>query len=178
MGRLFIRHHHGAHYGRDQRRPSRHCNARFIGHHGSRQSCALHLRRCGAGGGQPAGQDEQEHEARGLCAIALGNFSSLGCGESSLGQRTPVSGGGLISSAGLIITVTDGGGEVIEREAGCATRPLGQQALSRMMVVDHSVRLRRQQASMVLIWSDSAELLTCSGGVATSEGTMQMKNAG
>ena len=27
------------------------------------------------------------------------------------------------SAAGLIITVTDGGGEVIEREAGCATGP-------------------------------------------------------
>jgi hypothetical protein len=46
------------------------------------------------------------------------------------------------SSAGLIITVTDGAGEVIERKAGC---------LLRMMVVDHSVRLRRPQASMVLI---------------------------
>ena len=52
------------------------------------------------------------------------------------------------SAAGLIITVTDGEGEVIEREAGCAT---GRQALSRMMVVDHSVRLRRPQALMVLI---------------------------
>ena len=27
----------------------------------------------------------------------------------------------VLSAAGLIITVTDGGGEVIEREAGCAT---------------------------------------------------------
>ena len=54
------------------------------------------------------------------------------------------------SAAGLIITVTDGAaaGEVIEREAGCAKGP---QALSRMLVVDHSVRLRRPQASMVLI---------------------------
>jgi hypothetical protein len=58
------------------------------------------------------------------------------------------------SAAGLIITVTDGAGEVIEREAGCAT---GLGPVSRMMVVDHSVRLRRPQASMVL---------TCSGGVA------------
>ena len=52
------------------------------------------------------------------------------------------------SAAGLIITVTNGEGEVIEREAGCAKGP---QALSRMLVVDHSVRLRRPQASMVLI---------------------------
>jgi hypothetical protein len=51
------------------------------------------------------------------------------------------------SSAGLIIPVTDGEGEVIEREAGCTTGP----ALSRMMVMDHSVRLRRPQDSMVLI---------------------------
>ena len=39
---------------------------------------------------------------------------------------TSISGGGLICSrsiAGLIITVTDGEGEVIEREAGCATGP-------------------------------------------------------
>jgi hypothetical protein len=49
------------------------------------------------------------------------------------------------SAAGLIITVTDGGGEDIERETGCATG-------LRMMVVDHSrVRLRCPQASMVLI---------------------------
>ena len=47
----------------------------------------------------------------------------------------------VVSSAeGLIITVTDGEGEVVDREAGCATGP---QALSRMMVVDHFVRLRR-----------------------------------
>ena len=38
------------------------------------------------------------------------------------------------SARGLIITVTDGEGEVIKREAGCA---MGQ-ALSRTMVVDHS----------------------------------------
>jgi hypothetical protein len=42
----------------------------------------------------------------------------------------------------MIITVTDGSGEVIEREAGC---------LPRMMVVDHSGRLRCLQSSMVLI---------------------------
>ena len=53
------------------------------------------------------------------------------------------------SAAGLIITVTNGGGEVIEREAGCATGP-GPVAHD-PMVVDHSVRLRRPQASMVLI---------------------------
>jgi hypothetical protein len=57
--------------------------------------------------------------------------------------------------AGLIVTVTDGRGEVIEREAGCATGP-GR--LSRMMVVDHSVRLRRPRALMVLILSDGADL--------------------
>ena len=51
------------------------------------------------------------------------------------------------SAAGLIITVTDGAGEVIEHEQGARQG----QALSRMMVVDHSVRLRRPQASMVLI---------------------------
>ena len=57
----------------------------------------------------------------------------------------------VISSApGLIITVTDGEGEVIEREVEGA-RPCPGQALSRMMVVNHSVRLRRPQASMVLI---------------------------
>ena len=44
--------------------------------------------------------------------------------------------------------VTDGEGEVIEREAVGARQGL---ALSRMMLVDHSVRLRRLQASMVLI---------------------------
>ena len=49
------------------------------------------------------------------------------------------------SAAGLIITVTDGDGEVIEREKQGARQGL------RMMVVDHSVRLRRPQASMVLI---------------------------
>ena len=53
------------------------------------------------------------------------------------------------SAAGLIITVTDGEGEVIEREAQGARQG---QALSRMLIVaDHSVRLRRPQASMVLI---------------------------
>ena len=53
------------------------------------------------------------------------------------------------SAAGLIITVTDDEGEVIEREAGCTA---GLQALSRMNgVIDHSVRLRRPQASMVLV---------------------------
>ena len=52
------------------------------------------------------------------------------------------------SAAGLIITVTDGEREVIECEAGCATGP---GPVPRMMVVDHSVRLRHPQASMVLI---------------------------
>ena len=51
-------------------------------------------------------------------------------------------------AAGLIITVTVGGGEVIEREQQGARQG---QTLPRMMVVDHSVRLRRPQASMVLI---------------------------
>ena len=66
-----------------------------------------------------------------------------------VGQRTPISGGGLISAAGLIITrVTDGEGEVIEREAGCAT---GQGPVAHDMRVDHYVRLRHPQDSMVLI---------------------------
>ena len=75
------------------------------------------------------------------------------------------------SAAGLIITVTDGEGEVIEHEAGCATGP---QALSRVIVVNHSVRLRRPQDSMVPI----DLIMTCSGGIATSEGTWWLKNAG
>jgi hypothetical protein len=41
----------------------------------------------------------------------------------------------------VIIKATDGEGEVIEREAGGARQG---QALSRMMVLDHSVRLRRR----------------------------------
>jgi hypothetical protein len=40
-----------------------------------------------------------------------------------LGQLTPISRVVVSSAAGLIVTVTDGGGEVIEREAGCATGP-------------------------------------------------------
>ena len=57
------------------------------------------------------------------------------------------------SAASLIIMVNDGEGEVIEREAGCALGARQGQVLSRMMVVDHSVRLRRPgpQASMVLM---------------------------
>ena len=41
------------------------------------------------------------------------------CGPAERPSRVVVS-----SSAGLIITVTDGEGEVIEREAGCATGPV------------------------------------------------------
>ena len=52
------------------------------------------------------------------------------------------------SAAGLIITVTDGAGEVIKREAGCAT---GLGPVAHDGVVDHSARLRRPQASVVLI---------------------------
>ena len=55
------------------------------------------------------------------------------------------------SAAGLIITVTDGEGEVIERETGSVRDRARPCRVSRMMVVDHSVRLRRPQASMVLI---------------------------
>ena len=54
------------------------------------------------------------------------------------------------SSAGLIITATEGEGEIGHRNEKQGARQ-GQAALSRMMVVDHSVRLRRPQASMVLI---------------------------
>ena len=47
------------------------------------------------------------------------------------------------------------------------------QALSRMMVVDHSVRMRCPQAlDGAGSDLDGAVLLTCSGGVATSEGTV------
>jgi hypothetical protein len=52
------------------------------------------------------------------------------------------------SAAGLIITVTDGDGEKSSNAKQGARQSKG---LSRMMVVDHSVRLRRPQASMVLI---------------------------
>ena len=48
------------------------------------------------------------------------------------------------SAAGLIITVTDGGGEVIEREAGCATGP-GPVAHDGGRSI--CVRLQRPQAS-------------------------------
>ena len=93
-------------------------------------------------------------------------------GRACLGQRTSISGGGLITSAAaLMITLTDGELEVVEREAGCATGP---QALSRVIVVNHSVRLRRPQDSMVPI----DLIMTCSGGIATSEGTWWLKNAG
>ena len=65
-----------------------------------------------------------------------------------LGQRTPISRVVVSSVAGLIITVTDGEGEVIEREAGCATG-LGPVAHDGGRSL--CVRLRRPQASMVLI---------------------------
>jgi hypothetical protein len=48
------------------------------------------------------------------------------------------------SSAGLIITVTDDEGKSSNEKQGAQQG----QALSRMMVVDHSVRLRRLQALM------------------------------
>jgi hypothetical protein len=64
-----IRHHHGAHRGRDQRRPLRRCNARF--HRSSWQPAEV---RSAFAQVRRAVQDE----ARALCAIALGKVSSLG----------------------------------------------------------------------------------------------------
>ena len=53
-----------------------------------------------------------------------------------------------MAAVGLIITVTDG----VEGKSSNAKQGARQgQALSRKMVVDHSVRLRRPHASMVLI---------------------------
>jgi hypothetical protein len=71
------------------------------------------------------------------------------------------------SAVGLIITVTDGEGEVIEREAGCATGPIAHDGGRSFCVTATSAGL------------DGADLLG-SGGVATSEGTWQMnlKNEG
>ena len=65
----------------------------------------------------------------------------------------------LSSAASLIIKVIDGEGGVIKREAGCATSARQAQALSRMMLGDHSVRLRRPHDSTV----DGADLIrrTC-----------------
>ena len=52
----------------------------------------------------------------------------------------------------MIITVTDGAVQGKSSNAKGPKQGARQgQALSRMMVVDHSVRLRRPQASMVLI---------------------------
>ena len=79
------------------------------------------------------------------------------------------------SAAGLIITVTDGEGEVIEREAGCATGP---------GPVAHDGG-RSFCATAAFAGLDGADLirrcmLTYSSGVATSEGTWRLKpkNAG
>ena len=57
------------------------------------------------------------------------------------------------SSAGLIITVTATvkGKSLNAKQGGGWEVRNGGQALSRMIVVDHSVRLRRPQDSMVLI---------------------------
>ena len=68
--------------------------------------------------------------------------------------RLPISNGVLISSRSdlsLIITVTDGEGGVKGKSLSAKQGARQGQALSRMMVVDHSVRLRRPHASMVLI---------------------------
>ena len=55
------------------------------------------------------------------------------------------------SAAGLTITVTDGEGDVIEATRSRVRDRVRPCPRSRMMVVDHSVRLRRTQDSMVLI---------------------------
>ena len=66
------------------------------------------------------------------------------------------------SAAGLIITVTDGAGEVIEREAGCATG-LGP-------VAHDSGRSFCATGTATSAGLDGADadqtVLTCSGGVA------------
>ena len=68
------------------------------------------------------------------------------------------------SAAGLTITVTDGEGRVKGKSSNAKQGARQDQALSRMMVIDHSVRLRCPQDSMVLICSDGGDLHTCSGG--------------
>jgi hypothetical protein len=71
------------------------------------------------------------------------------------------------SAAGLIITVTDGEGEVIEREAGCAIGPgpVAHDGDRSFCAAATSAGL--DGADLIRRWS----VLTCSGGVATSEGT-------
>ena len=78
------------------------------------------------------------------------------------------------SAAGLINTVTDGEGEVIECEAGCETGP-------DPVAHDGDISFCATETSARLDGADlitDHTVLTCSGGVATSEGTWRLKNAG
>ena len=72
------------------------------------------------------------------------------------------------SAAALIITVTDGEGGVIEREAGCATGPgpVAHDGDRSFCATATSAGL--DGADLIRRWS----VLTCSGGVADGEGTL------
>ena len=84
---------------------------------------------------------------------------------------------GVVSSAaGLVITVIDGEGEVVEREEWCATGP-GPVAYDTCSGRSFGVTETSARLDGADLMTDQT-VLTCSGGVATSEGTWRLENEG